>query len=170
MILKFKMFENLSPEDLLNSVETQRLLRDGFGEDSDYWVEQFHSKSCNHKDGLYYRVDGAGGGYAGVGKGLYLGRDKEAIRNMYGIENEDKSLDTYYGDGIRWLDLSDYGEKRNFEKKYGQLLNSETIPDVVMNLGFDGIRYYDPFTTGEEFVLFNTSKVRRIKREKVLKK
>ncbi len=29
-------------------------------------------------------------------------------------------------------------------------------------MGFDGIRYYDPQATGEEFVLFNTEKVRKV--------
>jgi len=34
---------------------------------------------------------------------------------------------------------------------------------LTLELGFDGILYFDPYATGEEFVLFNTEKVKKIK-------
>jgi len=36
----------------------------------------------------------------------------------------------------------------------------------TLGLGFDGIRYFDPCTTGEEFVLFNVDKVKMISKKK----
>ena len=33
---------------------------------------------------------------------------------------------------------------------------------MTLELNYDGIRYFDPIATGEEFVLFNTHKVKRI--------
>ena len=34
---------------------------------------------------------------------------------------------------------------------------------LTLKKGFDGIRYFDPYTTGEEFVLFNTDKVIKVR-------
>ena len=37
--------------------------------------------------------------------------------------------------------------------------NKDNLEEKVLSMGYDGIRYYDPDATGEEFVLFNYSKI-----------
>lgn len=163
----FRTFESKTAEELLETPYVQDQLRGGFGDDVEFWVDQFHSKTKNYLPGLYYRVDGAGEGHGGVGKGMYLGRDKEAIRNFYGINNEHRPLLSYYGEDIKWLNLTDRREFEKFESKYGDMVNSDEIGRVVTKLGYDGIRYYDPHASGEEFVLFNVDKVKLVSKEEV---
>jgi hypothetical protein len=60
----------------------------------------------------------------------------------------------------------DYGKYRKFESellKNGiKMTNSDKVGKFVMDMGFDGIVYYDPQATGEEFVLFNLKAVRKV--------
>jgi len=37
--------------------------------------------------------------------------------------------------------------------------NKDNLEEKVLSMGYDGIRYYDSEATGEEFVLFNYSKI-----------
>jgi len=164
MIINFKIFEKLSPEEMLLKPEVKKELKNGFGDDDEInmWIDNFHSKSKNYKDNIFYRVEGAGSGFGGgVGNGLYLGKDKDAINNFYNIENVN-DIDTYLCKNVKWLDLMNFEDFHNFENKYGKLLNSFEISDIVMKLGYDGIVYYDPHATGEEYVLFNTDKATKI--------
>ena len=41
-------------------------------------------------------------------------------------------------------------------------VNSDKVGKIVMGMGFDGIRYYDPYATGEEFVLFNLETISKV--------
>ena len=161
MIIKFKLFEKLTSEEMLKKPSIQSGLKRDFGGDAEFWVDNYHSKTDNHKDDYYYRVDGAGEGYAGVGNGLYLGKDKAAIENFYNMEGE-LELHTYIGNDIKWLDLMDNDDFKSFEEEHGKFLNSDKIGDIVIGMGYDGIVYYDYNATGEEFVLFNTEKVKRV--------
>ncbi|NCU41544.1 MAG: hypothetical protein EOM19_02350 [Candidatus Moranbacteria bacterium] len=82
----------------------------------------------------------------GVGGGLYLGRDKKALINFYDPD---------------W-NSADYTIKIIGDFNYYDGINNAIPknPIEVVKQGFDGIRYYDPDATGEEFVLFNISKAK----------
>lgn len=88
----------------------------------------------------------------GAGRGLYLGRDKQALVNFYSkdISNPQDFTLKFRGD-FNFLDLLD---DQNFFQE-----NGENLEEKVLAMGYDGIRYYDPDATGEEFVLFNNSRV-----------
>jgi hypothetical protein len=135
-------------------------------------MEEFWCDPKNYEENVYYRVDGAGQGYTGVGKGLYLGKDAEAIFKFYDQDayfDEDAErlpFHKYVGNNINWWNLMDYNDFDNFKDKLKSIgediENSSIIGKIVMFNGYDGIRYFDPFATGEEFVLYNTSKVRKV--------
>lgn len=159
--------KNLLIEDMLRDKETLEIMK-GLGDKNDIknWIKNYHSKPINHKSNTYYRIErGSGGGYGGVGNGLYLGRDKKALSNFYDIEQEGLPISEYVGNP-KWLNLMDYSDYRNFEKmllKKGiKMTNSDKVGKIVMDMGFDGIIYYDPQATGEEFVLFNLKSVRKV--------
>lgn len=88
----------------------------------------------------------------GVGRGLYLGRDKQALLNFYSDNiNKPRDFIVKFKGSFNFLNLLDdvvflRENKNNPEEK-------------VLSMGYDGIRYYDPDATGEEFVLFNHSKI-----------
>ncbi len=44
-------------------------------------------------------------------------------------------------------------------EKFGKHEHCNHLKALTLLKGFDGIRYYDPLATGEEFVLYNTEKV-----------
>lgn len=164
------MKKKLTAEEMLKNPITQKVLKTGFGDDKDKFVEMNHAKTKNYKPNIYYHVQ-TGGSQAGVGYGLYLGRDKQALINFYDVEGEGKPVDIYLGENIKWLDLMDYDDYKNFKakamKKYGKkewLHDNKMFDDVgdtmrklAVKMGYDGIRYYDPYATGEEFVLFNVT-------------
>ncbi|MFH0854105.1 MAG: hypothetical protein V1891_01285 [bacterium] len=87
----------------------------------------------------------------GVGMGLYLGRDKNALVNFYS-ENLDNPQDftLKIGCNFNFLNLLD---DQSFLQQ-----NMDNLEEKVLSMGYDGIRYYDPDATGEEFVLFNFKK------------
>lgn len=88
----------------------------------------------------------------GAGRGLYLGRDKNALINFYSDNvNNPKSFVLKIVGDFNFLDLLD---KQDFLME-----NRENLEEKVLSMGYDGIRYYDPDATGEEFVLFNSSKI-----------
>jgi hypothetical protein len=146
-------------------------LDDGDG----WWFEYFHAKTKNYLPNTYYHVN-TGGLNAGVGKGLYLGRDKDALISFYDQEEENKKVDAYIGNP-NWFDLMRYEDYSRFIeeaiRKYGKNyveknsladidIKGEMLKKLAIEKGFDGIRYYDPQATGEEFVLFNTDKVKKL--------
>ncbi len=88
----------------------------------------------------------------GAGRGLYLSRDKRAIINFYS-ESLDNAQDlTLKIEGsFNFLDILD--------NRY--LLQTPYLLDKMLANKYDGLRYYDPDATGEEFVLFNPRKVKK---------
>ncbi len=88
----------------------------------------------------------------GLGKGLYLGRDKQALINFYSENMNNPSDFTLKIKGdFNFLNLLD--------NRDSLLENKENIEEKILSMGYDGVRYYDPDATGEEFVLFNYSKI-----------
>lgn len=154
-----------TPEQLLKNKEIKEEIRSAFGEDSEQWVRDNWAKSKNMQPKTYYRYDGAGGGYAGMGNGLYLGRDPKALDAFYNqFGDRELPLFTFKGDP-KWLDIADPRRKKIWEeylaKKRIDPLNSNLVGKEVRKLGFDGIKYFDAQATGEEFVLFNTKVLKR---------
>ncbi len=88
----------------------------------------------------------------GAGRGLYLGRDKRALINFYSdnLYNQQDFVLKIKGN-FNFLDLL---EDQTFVYK-----NRGNLEEKVLTMGYDGVRYYDPDATGEEFVLFNYSKI-----------
>lgn len=166
MIKKFNKFvkESLTAEDMLYNSETRKILLDAFGEEDFKSIYIFLAETKNYKKDTYYHVN-CNLGEAGVGQGLYLGRDKQALINFYDIEEQGFSVDTYVGKP-KWLNLMDYDKYRKFEKdaikKYGNLNHNNQIKLLTLEKGYSGIRYFDILCTGEEFVLFDISKLRKI--------
>ena len=62
-----------------------------------------------------------------------------------------------------FIDLADYADFEMFEKeaikKFGKQQHNNHLKELSLSKGYDGIRYYDPQATGEEFVLYNTETV-----------
>jgi len=88
----------------------------------------------------------------GMGRGLYLGRDKNALINFYANDvNNPQDFTIRILGSFNFLDLIKNQEFLQINKK--------GLEEKVLNLGYDGVRYYDPDATGEEFVLFNHSKI-----------
>lgn len=88
----------------------------------------------------------------GVGRGLYLGRDKKALTNFYSVDvNNPQDFTIKIKGNFHFFNLMD---DRKFMQEH-----KENLEAAVFELGYDGIRYYDPDATGEEFVLFNYSKI-----------
>lgn len=52
-----------------------------------------------------------------------------------------------------------YWEREFGDRDYSQIISNLKNFIEVIKQGLDGIRYYDPDATGEEFVLFNITKV-----------
>ena len=87
----------------------------------------------------------------GAGRGLYLSRDKNVLVNFYSDDlNNPKDFSLKIKGNFNFLDLLDDLE---FLQK-----NKNDLEEKVLTMGYDGIRYYDPDATGEEFVLFNYKK------------
>ena len=89
----------------------------------------------------------------GVGRGLYLGRDKKVLINFYTTDcRHSKDFIVEIRGKFNFLDLLD--DREFFQK------NKNKIENKTLGMGYDGIRYYDPDATGEEFVLFNIKKAK----------
>lgn len=173
--IRFEQGGELKAEDMLKHQLTIKRLKD-LDDNDGYWVNHYHAKTKNYKPNTYYHLNTNRGLNAGVGKGLYLGRDKDALISFYDLEGENKTVDTYVGNP-NWLDLMDYADYDRYEqeaiRKYGKnYVSKNSISDIdirgemlrklAIEKGFDGIRYYDPQATGEEFVLFDVKKVKKI--------
>ena len=83
---------------------------------------------------------------------MYLGRDKKALTNFYFADvNKPQDFTLKIIGDFNFLDL--VGNQKFLQE------NKDSLEEKVLSLGYDGIRYYDPDATGEEFVLFNYSKI-----------
>ncbi len=130
-------------------------------------MEKDIANTKNYKKHIFYHAS-FGCGEIGVGKGLYLGKDKTALDNFYNCDGEKGGMKTYKGNP-KFIDLVLYKDYEKFENeakiKFPNLKCNEHLNNYCISLGFDGIRYFDPIATGEEFVLYNTNKVKLIKIE-----
>jgi hypothetical protein len=171
---KYNKGGKVKAEDMLKDPLTIKSLND-LDDGDGWWFDYFHAKTKNYLPNTYYHVN-TGGLNAGVGKGLYLGRDKDALISFYDQEEENKKVDAYIGNP-NWFDLMRYEDYKRYEeeaiRKYGKNyveknsladidIKGEMLKKLAIEKGFDGIRYYDPQATGEEFVLFNTDKVKKL--------
>jgi hypothetical protein len=161
-----EILENGYTEKMLNNPLTTKYI-DGIGGESEreYYLSKLANPK-NYKDEIYYKVIGLiSHGYAGVGNGLYMGKDKQALIDFYGIDSGKIKIQEYKG-SPKWLDLTDYDDFDKFEKmlkdKNIKMLNSDDVGKYVKSIGYDGIVYFDPQATGEEYVLYDTSKVKKI--------
>ena len=176
--IRFEQGGELKAEDMLKHPLTIKRLKD-LDDNDGYWVNHFHAKTKNYKPNTYYHLNTDKGLNSGVGKGLYLGRDKDALISFYDLEGENKKIDAYFGNP-NWLDLMDYTDYDRYEQEAirkfdknkvskSNLLDldsrGEMLKKLAIEKGFDGIRYYDPQATGEEFVLFDVKKVKKINDE-----
>lgn len=153
----------LNTKDLLDLPETRERLENYGDEDMIKRKIKFDlARAENYKTNTFYHATG-GIGEAGVGEGLYLGKDKKALNNFYNCDGEYGEILEYEGNP-KFIDLTLYSAFEKFEKeaiiKYGKQKHNEHLKKLTIEKGFDGIRYYDPIATGEEFVLFNTFKVK----------
>jgi len=167
-------------EELLSQPQTLELMKE-LGDDIQSlcnWIKDLHSKTENYKENVYYHVitpkDDYSSMYDGVGEGLYLGKDYEVLTKFYGLDyvdnDEEVPLQTYYGNP-NFLDLTDNNNfdisKKSSKQKFPNEENNNELKKMTLELEYDGIRYYDPIATGEEFVLYNTNKVKLIKTENI---
>jgi len=165
-------------EELLLQPRTFEIMSKELGDDLLHlqeWSRDLHAKTENYKENTYYHVisyDSEDDMMSGVGQGLYLGKDKEVLIKFYGldyIDNDEKvPLQTFYGNP-NFLDLTDYDNfdifKEHSKKEFPNEEYNNELKRMTLKLGYDGIRYYDPIATGEEFVLYNTNEVKLIETE-----
>jgi hypothetical protein len=126
------------------------------------WLKVKLANPNNYKKDTYYHINTKKDTtWAGVGEGLYLGRDKEALKRFYDPNNKFTVLELK--GKPKFLDLTKKEDFKNFKDslaKKGIKLENSNIDKIVFEMGYDGIKYYDPFATGLEFVLFNKSKLK----------
>ena len=143
------------------------------------FAKQFWAK--NGKDGTYYHVTEGDTPFAVFDKtkaknydpklrnggisminGLYVGKDKNALKGFYGMDKDVQVL-TFKGEP-KLLDLMNKTDEEKFigdvMKKYGvKDRTSAELGDAMEKeltaRGFDGAKYFDPYATGEEIVITN---------------
>jgi len=122
------------------------------------------------EDNTYYHVNTdntqfGGGEYAGVGHGLYLGRDKEHLLRYYDMQSNGYSVNTYKGEP-KWFNVMKGDNFSAFKQAFSHqgidIVNSKEVGEVITKMGYDGVRYWDTMATGEEFVLFNQDKLKQV--------
>lgn len=152
-------------EDLLELKSTKILLHNYSDKESIKHKIIFDlAKTRNYKPHTYFHATGSLG-EIGLGKGLYLGRDRRALRNFYNGDGTRGKIEKYVGK-LNFIDLVIDYEFNIFEKKainiFGCDDNKEYFKKLTLKLKKDGIRYYDPIATGEEFVAFNISSLIKV--------
>lgn len=155
----------LTAEELLQLPKTLSLL-DNYGDEYliKHKIKYDLAQTKNYKPNTYYHATG-GTGEIGIGFGLYLGKDKRALSNFYNCEGGE--IDIYEGNPL-FIDLALLDDFDNFEEEARQkFLNykfNEHFKMLTLSKRYDGIRYYDPIATGEEFVVYNCEKLKLIKK------
>jgi len=162
-------------ETMLKDAATKQIMKDALGDEEEVkaWIKNNHAKPANYTKDTFYRVEGgSGAGYGGAGNGLYLGKDKAALSRFYDPEDDGLTVSEFIGTP-KFLNLMHPDDMASFEKylksKGLSMANSAEVSKIVEKMGFDGIQYYDAMATGEEFVLFNTSKLKEITPKKKAK-
>lgn len=157
----------LTTEKLLELPETRKRL-ENYGDDYliDRKIKFDLAKTKNYKNNLYFHATG-GCSEIGLGKGLYLGKDMRALNNFY--NSEGGRIEVYCGN-FKYIDLTQYDDLDKFEEeakqKFPDCNYNEHLKLLTLSKGYDGIRYYDPIATGEEFVVYNTIKLKLIKKSR----
>lgn len=91
--------------------------------------------------------------------GLYVGRDPKALHEFYNMAAErGENIITYKGNP-KLLDLTDEDTMQSFVKKFK---TGDQIEKELSRGGYDGIKYFDPYSTGEEIVITNQKAVRAV--------
>lgn len=162
--------------------ETREFVRDVWaknGEDGVYYhVGQSDFKKFEKKKAKNYDPKLRGRGISMI-NGLYVGRDSAALNQFYGtVVKEDTGTDPviskYYGNP-KWLDLSNLKDEKAFlrdvKKKYkikdtSSAKFGDALEAEVLARGYDGVKYFDPYATGEEFVLINQESVSKKSKKK----
>ena len=84
--------------------------------------------------------------------GLYVGRDAKALHEFYNMAAErGENIITYKGNP-KLLDLTDEDVMMKFTDKFK---TGDQIEKELSKNGYDGIKYFDPYSTGEEIVITN---------------
>jgi len=89
--------------------------------------------------------------------GLYVGRDVKALHEFYNIAGErGENIITYKGNP-KLFDLTDEVEMQSFVKKFD---TGAKIEKELSRNGYDGLKYFDPYSTGEEIIITNLNSVK----------
>ncbi len=91
--------------------------------------------------------------------GLYVGRDKMALDNFYNIAAERGENMIKFEGNPKLLDLTNEDAMIKFTDKYK---TGDEIEKAVSEMGYDGVKYFDPYATGEEIVITNTKALRPV--------
>lgn len=142
------------------------------------WANQFWAKK--EKPGVFYHVTEGdkfsvfdktksmnydpklrNGGISMI-NGLYVGPDKNALQQFYGVDKDIKTL-TFKGNP-KLLDLTNRVDEEGFikevMKKFGVKDRSsvklgDAMEKELSERGYDGAKYFDPYATGDEIVITN---------------
>ena len=92
-----------------------------------------------------------------LGQGMYCGRDRNAILGFYtaDLHNPNDFIINVTGN-FNFINLIRWDDLQNFRQKFS---STDVMKFWLCKNRYDGIRYYDPYCTGEEFVLCNLSAV-----------
>jgi hypothetical protein len=159
----------LTAEELLELEKTKELLENYSDEYGIKHKIKFDLAQTKHYEiNVFYHATG-GTGETGVGHGLYLGKDRRALNNFYNGDGTRGQI-IKYRVRAKFIDLTRFDEFEAFEavaiSKFPKREHNEQFKLLALELGFDGIRYYDPIATGEEFVLYNTEKAKMLTKPK----
>ena len=165
---KFNIIKELSEikEDYISTTDmnNSKYVKDTL--EFEEWSDIFLAKEENYKPNTYYHLNTKNQKpYSGVGNGLYLGRDLHVLELFYDIDEEGLTHNTYIGKPNWFFVMKEdnFIKMKNIFKKYNQdILNSNILPEVFLEMGYDGIKYYDVMATGEEYVLFNQKILKQI--------
>lgn len=139
---------------------------DNFKENAFYhYANSLHDQRQILKRG--FDVNKVGKQNQGLGKGLYLGRDKKTLMKFYdaNLIGDENCIITIKGK-FNFLSLLSEAKLQKFLKKARKMFpdDPDCIEKYTTKLGYGGIRYYDSLATGEEFVLFDLSAITKIGR------
>lgn len=93
----------------------------------------------------------------GLGRGLYLGRDKSALIRFYSSDfcNPENNIVTIKGN-FNFVNLIKEKNLKSFIKEASRY--GKNLKEYTLSKDYDGIRYFDSDATGEEFVLYRYKK------------
>lgn len=132
--------------------------------------EQFYAQPKNMKQDVYYHYSPDGKLNAAdlmkgsaerfdkqLGPGLYVGQDAGALQEFYGLDVRGGRTIKLTGNP-KILDLTDsFKAIDDVVKEAKKTFPNEKYPlkSWVQQQGYDGLKYFDPIATGEEYVIYN---------------